>query len=112
MSATLSFVRLAGRIQRCSLTTSSVALKKKGKPAAPEKAKSAPKAAGPVDPESVTYLYDPSINPDKQGYFGRSVEYTDNSISSFHTYYDLEGTMRGERCEQPVPGIPTKDLMK
>jgi len=50
--------------------------------------------------------------PDKNGYFGRSIEYTDDkNLHEYQTYYDLENVMATERVGQPVPGTPDKDLM-
>eukprot|EP00050_Salpingoeca_kvevrii_P007549 m.296996 g.296996 ORF g.296996 m.296996 type:complete len:88 (-) comp13499_c0_seq1:97-360(-) len=42
-------------------------------------------------------------NKDARGYYGRSVEYTDNHTQSLHTYYDLEIAMRSHRLPQPEP---------
>ena len=40
---------------------------------------------------------------DKQGYYGRSVFYSNVHTSPYSTYYTLETTMRDKRLAQPVP---------
>merc|ERR1719198_2709955 len=53
-----------------------------------------------------------NTKPDKVGYFGRSVEYTDaKNLHAYHTFYDLENVMSSSRCKQPVPGEADADRM-
>jgi hypothetical protein len=59
-------------------------------------------------------MHNVEAGKDKQKYYGRAVEYTDNRTQSFHTYYDLENVMNKKgagRCATPIPGVYVEDLL-